>query len=241
MQETDEELNALADRIDKGAAGLEGMLKESCVAPDLRLAAQCIREYIMTRKALETGDIGIAYNCGEQKIMALLSTANRREIELRAQLAAAKEGQTEARRLAIGSAKSMKAAQARAEAAEEYLRKANAVLAKEKQRADENYMAFERAATRAEEAEAHSERLRAALEAQQSLPIARSQTASGRKHEDEVEELVEAVLKETPAQSLAKLKAAALRELKQYKRQQGESFFVWWRDIEIMAERLEAE
>lgn len=38
------DLTALAGRLEKGAAGLEGMLSSSCVAPDLRAAARCVRE-----------------------------------------------------------------------------------------------------------------------------------------------------------------------------------------------------
>lgn len=96
---------------------------------------------------------------------------------------------------------------------------------------------------RDEAAEARAERLRAALVAQRSLPIARSQTPSSRKHEDEVEEFVEAVLSETPAQSLAKLKAAAPREaadkIKQDNGVIGQCSA--YMALTLMADELEAE
>lgn len=63
---------------------------------------------------------------------------------------------------------------------------------------------------RADTATAHAADLRAALEAQRSLPIARSQTPAGQQREDEVEALVERVLASTPAQSLAAVKARVL-------------------------------
>lgn len=46
--------------------------------------------------ALKTGDIGLAYNCGEQKVLDLLNAANKRETELRGELAAAKERECDA-------------------------------------------------------------------------------------------------------------------------------------------------
>ena len=39
-------LAALAERLENGAAGLEGMLSSSSVAPDLRAAARCVKERI---------------------------------------------------------------------------------------------------------------------------------------------------------------------------------------------------
>ena len=39
------DLAALAERLEKGAAGLESMLKDSCIAPDLRMAARCVRAW----------------------------------------------------------------------------------------------------------------------------------------------------------------------------------------------------
>lgn len=182
--------------------------------------------------------------------------ALRAEVErLRAELAAVKEDEAMA---AHSMAATINDLRARAEKAEEYLRNANAELAKEKQRADENYMAFERAAEKNEAATAHAGRLRAALESIGSeldkcktYPVGvglSGQTTQNyilgtayHRAPYAIRHVIYEALFETPATLLNAVKAAAYRELKQYERQQGDSFFVWWRDIEAMAERLEKE
>lgn len=68
------DLDALAGRLEKGAAGLEGMLSSSCVAPDLRAAARCVRlhgvmlEAVNLTSAMFRHPIGANANYGSLRI-----------------------------------------------------------------------------------------------------------------------------------------------------------------------------
>jgi len=53
---TPAELAALAERLEKGAAGLEGMLSSSSVAPELRAAARCVKAWAKLEGILRRPD-----------------------------------------------------------------------------------------------------------------------------------------------------------------------------------------
>lgn len=80
-QEPPADLDALAGRLEKGAAGLEGMLSSSCVAPDLREAARCVRLHGVMLEAVQLTGVMFRHPVGVNADYGSLRMADSRARE----------------------------------------------------------------------------------------------------------------------------------------------------------------